>query len=74
MAVKPVDEEKKRKRARQWWERFFSDDHLLTVPPPTTAQISKQVDFIEVSLGLSKGAMVLDVGCGLGLHAIEYES
>jgi SAM-dependent methyltransferase len=70
-APKPVDDEKKRKRARQWWERFFSDDYLLTVPAPDAAQISKQVDFIEVSLGLSKGAMVLDVGCGLGLHAIE---
>jgi SAM-dependent methyltransferase len=69
--AKPADEDKKRKRARQWWERFFSDDYLLTVPAPDAAQISKQVDFIEASLGLSKGAMVLDVGCGLGLHAIE---
>jgi SAM-dependent methyltransferase len=70
-ASKPGEDDKKRKRVRQWWERFFSDDYLLTVPPPTAAQINKQVDFIEQSLGLPKGAMVLDVGCGLGLHAIE---
>jgi SAM-dependent methyltransferase len=70
-AAKPAEEEKKRKRVRQWWERFFSDDYLLTVPPPAAAQINKQVDFIEQSMGLAKGAMVLDVGCGLGLHAIE---
>jgi 2-polyprenyl-3-methyl-5-hydroxy-6-metoxy-1,4-benzoquinol methylase len=70
-AAKPVEDDKKRKRVRQWWERFFSDEYLLTVPPPTAAQISRQVDFLEQSLGLSKGAMVLDVGCGLGLHSIE---
>ena len=71
-SAKPAaEDDKKRKRVRQWWERFFSDDYLLTVPPPTAAQINKQVDFIEQSLALAKGAMVLDVGCGLGLHAIE---
>ena len=70
-AAKPAEDEKKRKRVRQWWERFFSDEYLMTVPPPTAAQISRQVDFIEQSLGLQKGAMVLDVGCGLGLHSIE---
>lgn len=70
-AAKPAEEDKKRKRVRQWWERFFSDDYLLTVPAPSGPQISKQVDFIEASLGLPKGAMILDVGCGLGLHSIE---
>lgn len=70
-AKSAAEDDKKRKRVRQWWERFFSDDYLLTVPPPAAAQINKQVDFIEQSMGLTKGAMVLDVGCGLGLHAIE---
>ncbi|MFI5306417.1 MAG: class I SAM-dependent methyltransferase [Polyangiales bacterium] len=69
-APKP-DEGQKRKQARQWWERFFSDDYLMTVRPPTAAQIAKQVDFVEASLGLARGAIVLDVGCGLGQHAIE---
>jgi SAM-dependent methyltransferase len=56
---------------RQWWERFFSEDYLLTVLPPVPAQIAKQVDFLVASLGLERGATVLDVGCGLGLHSIE---
>jgi SAM-dependent methyltransferase len=64
-------DEQKRRQARQWWERFFSDDYLMTVLPPTSAQIAKQIDFVEASLALQKGQSVLDVGCGLGLHAIE---
>jgi SAM-dependent methyltransferase len=58
-------------RARQWWERFFSDDYLMSVLPPTPAQIARQVDFVEQSLALPRGGTVLDVGCGLGLHARE---
>lgn len=61
----------KPRKPRQWWERFFSEDYLMTVLPPSAAQIAKQVDFIEASIGVSKGGTILDVGCGLGLHAIE---
>lgn len=71
-AAQPRTEERgKARKVRQWWERFFSEDYLMTVLPPTTAQVAKQVDFIEASLGVSKGGTILDVGCGLGLHAIE---
>ncbi|HMI92950.1 MAG TPA: methyltransferase domain-containing protein, partial [Polyangiales bacterium] len=69
---RPVeDDRQKRRQVRQWWERFFSEDYLLTVLPPVPAQIAKQVDFLVASLGLERGATVLDVGCGLGLHSIE---
>jgi SAM-dependent methyltransferase len=69
--TKPEDDRQKRKQVRQWWERFFSDDYLMSVRPATPAQIAKQVDFVEQSLGVSKGGTILDVGCGLGLHAVE---
>jgi SAM-dependent methyltransferase len=60
-----------RKRARPWWEELFNDDFIRTMAKITDAQIAKEVDFIEESLGLDKGAMVLDLACGTGRHAIE---
>ena len=69
--AKTEDDRSKRKQVRQWWERFFSDDYLMSVLPTTPAQIAKQVDFIEQSLGVAKGGTILDVGCGLGLHSVE---
>jgi SAM-dependent methyltransferase len=59
------------KGPRPWWERFFTDDYLRSVVPPTMDQVKKQCDFVEASLGLPQGSTILDVGCGLGLHALE---
>ncbi|MFW5926208.1 MAG: class I SAM-dependent methyltransferase, partial [Myxococcota bacterium] len=71
-ATEPApDAPRPRKRKRPWFETFFNDDYLRTVPPPTQKQIARQVDFIEQVLGLERGATILDVGCGLGMHAIE---
>jgi SAM-dependent methyltransferase len=59
-------------RRRQWWETLFSDEYLRTVVRPTPQQIARQVDFMQGSLGVTKGTAVLDVGCGLGQHALEF--
>ena len=64
----------KAKRRRPWFETFFNDDYLRTVPPPPDVHVGRQCDFIERSLNLEKGATILDVGCGLGLHAVELSS
>ncbi|MFK7999400.1 MAG: class I SAM-dependent methyltransferase [Polyangiales bacterium] len=64
-------EEAPKARRRQWFETFFSDDYLRTVQPPSDKNVAREVDFIERSLGLAAGASILDVGCGLGLHALE---
>jgi SAM-dependent methyltransferase len=60
-----------RKRTRPWWEELFNDDFIRTMAKISDPQIAKEVDFIEESLGLDKGAMVLDLACGTGRHAIE---
>lgn len=61
----------KKKRGKPWFEEFFNEDYLRTVPAPSRKQVERQVDFIEQSLGLERGASILDVGCGLGLQAVE---
>ncbi|MFW6051192.1 MAG: SAM-dependent methyltransferase [Myxococcota bacterium] len=70
----PKDVPPTRKRKKPWFETFFNDDYLRTVPPPTEKEVSRQVDFIERELGLERGATILDVGCGLGMHAVELAS
>jgi SAM-dependent methyltransferase len=66
-----TDAAAQRKRARPWWEELFNDDFIRTMAKITDAQIAGECDFVEDSLGLAKGAMILDLGCGTGRHAIE---
>jgi SAM-dependent methyltransferase len=60
-----------RRKARPWWEELFNDDFIRTMAKVTDAQIAKEVDFVEESLAVAKGAMLLDLACGTGRHAIE---
>jgi SAM-dependent methyltransferase len=60
-----------RRKARPWWEELFNDDFIRTMAKVTDAQISAEVDYIEESLAVAKGAMLLDIACGTGRHAIE---
>ena len=59
---------------RPWFEDFFGEHYLRTVQQPTPREVSKECDFIEKALGVPLGAKILDVGCGLGLHAVELAS
>lgn len=60
-----------RKKGRPWWEDLFNDDFIRTMAKISESQIKGEVDFIEESLGCEAGAMVLDLACGTGRHAVE---
>jgi len=59
------------KRARYWWDELFGDDFLRTMDRLTDDQVNREVTFIEESLGLQQGGMILDLACGSGRHAVE---
>jgi SAM-dependent methyltransferase len=59
------------KRARYWWDEMFGDDFLRTMDRLTDSQIKNEVNFIEDSLGVQKGGIILDLACGGGRHAVE---
>lgn len=60
-----------RKKTRPWWEELFNDDFIRTMAKVSDSQIASEVTFIEESLGCEAGAMVLDLACGTGRHAVE---
>jgi SAM-dependent methyltransferase len=66
-----TDAAAQRKRGRPWWEELFNDDFIRTMAKITDQQIAAECDFIEESIGVARGAMVLDLACGTGRHAIE---
>jgi len=54
------------------WERTFGDMVYWDFDGvPSEQSVSSSVGFMERVMELGKGATVLDLGCGLGLHAIE---
>ncbi|MBK6695544.1 MAG: methyltransferase domain-containing protein [Myxococcales bacterium] len=73
LAPQPMNESaaSRAKRLRPWWEELFNDDFIRTMAKITDAQIAREIDFIEDSLGVARGAMILDMACGTGRHSIE---
>ncbi|HTQ03911.1 MAG TPA: methyltransferase domain-containing protein [Polyangiaceae bacterium] len=59
---------------RPWWEDLFGEDFTRAVPRLSDKQVAREVDFIEESLGVAKGGVVLDLGCGAGHHAVDLAS
>lgn len=73
VAVRPLAvtvPDQQRRRRRHWWEELFNDDYLRTVAPLDAAQVAAEADWIEHALGVEAGAAALDVGCGVGRHAL----
>jgi 2-polyprenyl-3-methyl-5-hydroxy-6-metoxy-1,4-benzoquinol methylase len=67
----PAEPDTGKRARRKWWEEFFNDIYFRTVPLPQPRTIAAQTEFMVQRLGLRPGMSVLDVGCGLGLHAVE---
>lgn len=63
-----------RKKTRPWWEDLFNDDFIRTMAKITDADIAREANFIEESLGCEAGATILDLACGTGRHAVELAS
>lgn len=59
------------KRKKPWWAELFEEDFLRTLDVPAEADVRREADFIERLLNLARGARVLDLGCGIGRHAVE---
>lgn len=70
----PLSADAKRKRQKPWWEELFGDDFIRTLDKPVRKIIRREADFIEESLGVEKGAVILDLACGPGCHAVELAS
>jgi len=58
-------------KGKPWWEDIFSDEYIRTMDRLEDRVIHREVDFIEESLGMEKHAVVLDLACGMGDHAVE---
>ena len=54
-----------------WYQELFEKLGKNYLDFPFTQGTIQEVDFIIELLGLSKGADILDVGCGAGRHSIE---
>jgi SAM-dependent methyltransferase len=64
-----------RSKTRQpWWEDLFNEDFMRATARVSDDQIRREVTFIEESLGVAAGGVVLDLGCGAGHHAVEFAS
>ncbi len=68
----PVSKAESKKRP--WWDEIFSEDFIRTMDQPKPSFVQREVNFIEESLGVEKGAVVLDLACGTGQHAVELAS
>ncbi len=59
-----------KQQPKAWWVEMFDQDFIRTLDRPSADFVSREVDFIERSLRLEKGAGILDLGSGMGQHAV----
>ncbi|AJY76006.1 class I SAM-dependent methyltransferase [Paenibacillus beijingensis] len=57
-------------KATPWYEQSFGADYMVVYKHRNWKQAAKEVETMAGWLGLSEGARVLDVGCGMGRHSL----
>jgi SAM-dependent methyltransferase len=70
-SVAEAKEAQRTKQRKAWWEELFGEDFARANAKLKPEQIVAEADFIEESLGVAKGGVMLDLACGNGHHAIE---
>lgn len=54
------------------WEEFFDREADYYLQEPFTKHTKKEIDFLLEEFKLPEGAKILDMGCGVGRHSIEF--
>lgn len=57
-------------RNRLWFELYFGKDYLKTYPSFDSEITKVEAEFIIDTLSLPPNSIVLDLGCGIGRHAV----
>ena len=70
-SVAEAKEAQRTKQRKAWWEELFGEDFARANAKLKPGQIVHEADFIEESLGVAKGGVMLDLACGSGQHAVE---
>jgi 2-polyprenyl-3-methyl-5-hydroxy-6-metoxy-1,4-benzoquinol methylase len=56
----------------QDWKEFFAEQAATYLDNPFTAFTKEEVSFILSLFSIPEGGRILDVGCGVGRHAVEF--
>lgn len=55
-----------------WWKRTFTPEYFTSYEEDLSdAHTNQQVEFVINNAGLKKTDKILDIGCGLGRHALQ---